>query len=288
MEAKNIIKLSVFFALFISLAPVSIMAAAPDAIVDLRCFYSGTPGGIFLSWTAPSGSPTGYEVRYSVSGLNESNYNYSTVYAQAWASSAVKGYVGNLDQSQYLFFAMKAINGDGSSAISNIVWCKANGGEPLVQSAPSSSISNLQNDSQIPENKNYMINGSSTDAAGLSIQRVEISMDDGKTWTGTALKQTASGSDWEYNWILPKAGEYLLKTRATGQTDVMEDPKAAIKVKVVPPAVQGQSSTTTIAAATSTISATSTASTTIQSEDQQRRSLLIQIIMILLQLLGRR
>ena len=280
MEAKKLIKLSVFFALFISFAPISIKAAAPDAITDMSCVYSGTPGGILLSWTAPSGSPTGYEVRYSVSSLSESNYNYSTVYAQAWASSAVRGYLGNLDQSQYLFFAMKAINGDGPSAVSNIVWCKANGGEALVQSAPSSSISNLKNDSQIPENKNYMINGSSTDVAGLLIQKVEISMDDGNTWKGTALRQTGSGVNWEYNWLLPKAGEYLLKTRATGQTYVVETPKVAIKVKVVQPVVQTNT--------TSTVSTTSAASTTIQGEDQQRRSLLIQIIMILLQLLGRR
>jgi len=289
MEAKNILKLSVFFALFVVLAPISIQAAAPASITDLRCYYSGTPGSILLAWTAPSGTPTGYEAHYSYSGINEGNYSLSRAYSQSWEGSATRGLLSGLDQTQYLFFAMKAVNGDGVSGLSNVVWCKAASETASVQSAPSSTISNLQAGSQIPENKNYMINGSSTDIGGLLIQKVEISMDDGQTWHGTALKQTASGADWEYNWISPKAGEYLLRSRAASQTDAVETPKAAIKVEVVQQiVVQNQSSTATTSTSTinATAAATSTTSTAAQSEDQQKRSLLIQIIQLLLQLLG--
>ncbi|MFA7714619.1 MAG: hypothetical protein WCX77_00720 [Candidatus Paceibacterota bacterium] len=288
MEAKNIIKLSVFFALFIVLAPVSIKASAPSAITDLYCAFSGTPGSIWLSWTVPAGSPTGYEVKYSLSGISDGDYNYAPAYSQSWSGSAAQGLVENLAQNKNWFFVMKAVNSDGTSSISNAVSCQPNNPatSTTLATVPSSSLSNLQAGAEVPAEKNYIIKGSSSDIGGSSIQKVELSLDGGATWQKTvAVKQVGTGFEWQYNWLAPKAGDYLIKTKAIDWLGAQENSSSSLSVKVAVEQSSSQTAaTTTVQAATTTSQSTSTAS----QDDQQKRNLLIQIIQILLQILSRR
>jgi len=282
MEAKNIIKLSVFFALFISLAPISIQAAAPNAITDLQCSYSGTRGNIRLSWTAPDGNPTGYEMRYSLGSINAENYSNATTYNHSQSGSNTDFLVTGFAQNKNWFFAIKAVNSDGYSTISNVVSCQAN--NVNAQTYPSSSVSNLASGSEIPAGKDFFVKGASFDQGGSSIQKVEISLDNGSIWqTVLPIKATSTGFEWQYNWIAPKAGDYSIKTKATDWLGAQENSSSSLNVKVVEQ-ISGQSTTTVQAATTSQ----PVSSTTASQDDQQRRSLLIQIIQLLLQLLGRK
>ncbi|MDD4875450.1 MAG: Ig-like domain-containing protein [Candidatus Pacebacteria bacterium] len=275
MKAKNILKLSVFFALIVVLAPFSIKAAAPDAITDLRCAFSGTPGSVWLWWSLPAGSPTSYEVKYALSGINDVNYDLAYAYSQSWSGTSVKGFVGGLAQDRTWFFAMKAVNGDGSSGISNIVWCQPdNPTSTVLTTVPSSSIANLQEGMEITAGQDFVIKGQSVDEGGSSIQKAEISLDDGETWQKTvAAKAIDTGFEWEYNWTAPSEGEYSIKARAIDYMGVQEEPADAIGVKVV--------------SQTQTAEETSKGENSQEEDDnQQRRNLLIQIIQILLQLLS--
>jgi len=289
MEGRDLVKFSVFFAFAIVLAPISIRAAAPSAITDLSCSYSGTPGNIRLSWTVPSATPTGYQMRYDLMNITEGNFINATPYNQAWAGSSNSVLAIGLPQNINWFFALKAVNADGTSAVSNVVSCQANtvaGVNPAT--TPSSSISNLVSGSQIPAGQNYLITGSSADVGGSSVQKVEISLNDGASWQNTlAVKQSGTGFTWQYNWLAPQAGDYLVKTRATDWLGYQETPAAALSVKAV---VQSAATTTTAATSTqTTVSTTTTAGTTTTSttdQNQAQRNLLIQIIQILLQRLG--
>lgn len=279
MKAEKILKLSVFFALFAVLSPFSIQAAAPDAITDLRCAFSGTPGSVWLSWSVPAGSPASYEVKYALSGINDGNYSLAYTYNQSWDGSAVKGFVGNLTQNQTWFFVMKAINLDGSSGISNVVWCQPNNpaeSEALI-TVPVSNILNLQNESSIFAGQDFIVKGNSSVSGGSSVQKVEISFDNGETWQKTvATKAIDTGFEWEYNWKAPLAGDYLIKTRATDWLGAEEDPAEAVSIKVVQEQEQSSQEKENDSSGSDS-----------QVQEQQRRALLIQIIQILIQILSR-
>ncbi|MFA5643788.1 MAG: hypothetical protein WC949_04475 [Candidatus Paceibacterota bacterium] len=289
MEGRDLVKFSVFFAFAIVLAPVSIRAAAPDPITDLKCVYSGTLGSVRLTWTVPSGSPASYQMRYNLMNITEGNYLNATPYNQNWAGSANDVYATGLAQNTNWFFAMKAVGADGVSAISNIATCQAN---PVAganaPTTPGSAISNLASGSEIPAGTDFTITGTSFDQGGSSVQKVEISFDDGATWrNAAAVKASVSGFDWSYKWASPAAGDYLIKTRATDWLGYQENPAAALSVKA---AVQSSAAATTAATSTqTTVSTTTTAGTTTTSttdQNQAQRNLLIQIIQILLQRLG--
>ena len=281
MEAKNILKLSVFFALFISLAPISIQAAAPSAIADLRCSYSGTPGNIQLSWTVPSGNPTGYELRYDLLSITETNFNDASPFNYGWTGAENSLLVTGFAQNKDWYFAMRASSGDGVSALSNVVHCQANTIVGVnAATYPSSAITNLSFGSEIKAGEDFLIKGTSSDQGGSSIKKVEISFDNGSTWLAASpASETATGFEWQYNWAAPKAGNYLIKTKATDWLEAQENSSSSLTVKVVEQD-GGQTVTTTA----ETLQPTSTVS----QEDQQKRSLLIQIIQILLQILSRR
>jgi len=284
MEAKNILKLSVFFALFVVLAPISIQAAVLDSITDLQCIYSGTPGKIQLSWTAPAGNPAEYEVRYSSGTINAENYSNANPYNYSQSGSNTGVLVTGFAQNKNWFFAVKAADNDGYSAISNVVSCQAN--KVNAQTYPSSTVSNLVSGSEIPAGKDFLVKGASSDQGGSSIQKVEISFDGGSTWKTTSpVKAVSTGFDWQYNWVAPMAGNYSIKTRAADWLGAQENSSSSLNVKVMEQSSTTTTSTNTISTSTTAV-ATSTTSTTAQSEDQQKRSLLIQIIQLLLQLLG--
>jgi hypothetical protein len=290
MEAKNIIKLSVFFALFVGLAPVSIRAAAPGAIADLQCNYSGTPGNIQLSWTAPAGNPTGYELRYDLAEITAGNFNNATPYNYAWSGSAKSVLATGFAQNRNWFFAIKAVNGDGVSAVSNTVSCQANIMAGVnAATYPSSSVSNLTFGSEVPAGKDFLVKGASSDQGGSSVQKVEISFDNGLTWQKTlAVKAAGTGFEWQYNWIAPKAGEYSIKTRATDWLGAQENSSSSLSVKVAAEQGGGQAAATTTVQTATTTATTSQSTSTASQDEQQKRNFLIQIIQILLQILSRR
>lgn len=284
MEAKKILKLSVFFALFVVLAPISIRAAAPEGITSLQCSYSGTPGKIQLSWTAPAGDPARYEVRYSSGTINADNYINANPYNYSQSGSNTGVLVSGFAQNKNWFFAVKAANSDGYSAISNVVSCRAN--KVNAQTYPSSTVSNLASGSEIPTGKDFLVKGESSDQGGSSVQKVEISFDNGSTWKATSpVKASGTGFEWQYNWASPKAGDYSIKTRAADWLGAQENSSSSLSIKVIEQSSTATTSTSTISTSTAA-GTTSTAGATAQSEDQQKRSLLIQIIQILLQLLG--
>jgi hypothetical protein len=212
-----------------------VKAAVPDAIGDLNCVYPGAANSIKLNWSVPSGDPTSYDVRYAQSDVNASNFNNAFRAGQSWPGSAKEGIVVSLTPEKTWFFAIKAVNGSGTSAISNSVHCYV----PKVvdnsdKTAPSSSIINLQATSSVLVNEDYIIKGTSSDAGGSFVKQVEVSIDGGNTWQNATLKEsTATGFNWEYLWSKPTAGLYLIKTRATDGWGNVEGANTGISVQVL-------------------------------------------------------
>lgn len=285
MEARKIIRLSVFFALFVSLAPISIQAAVPNAITDLQCSYSGTPGNIQLSWTVPSGNLTGYELRYDLLDITETNFNDASPFNYGWTGAENSLLVSGFAQNKYWYFALRATNADGASALSNVVHCQANtmAGVNAV-TYPSSTISNLSSGSEIKTGGDFLVEGTSSDQGGSSVKKVEISFDNGSTWaTVSPTRQVGTGFEWQYRWVSPEAGDYSIKTRAIDWLDAQENQTSSLAVKVV----EQQSGSEAAITQTSGGSQTST-STTVSQDEQQRRNLLIQLIQLLIQLLSQK
>jgi len=68
---------------------------------------------------------------------------------------------------------------------------------------------------------------------------VEVSLDDGKTWSIAKSISSPGTFRWEYVWQNPTEGEYTIRVRATDSTGNIESPAAGVKVTVpaamVPP-----------------------------------------------------
>lgn len=102
---------------------------APVAISDLA-LSNPSPSSIQLSWTAPgddgsTGTATAYDIRYSTSAINESNWSdathFSTTQVPAIAGSAETIVVDSLMASTEYFFAIKTADEVSNlSAISNV------------------------------------------------------------------------------------------------------------------------------------------------------------------------
>jgi hypothetical protein len=222
---------SLFISIFLFVAPVK---AQPNAISDLRCFFSEMSGAVWLTWTPPAGTVS-YDVRYALSAINESNYNLATQFPQSWSGSTNKGLVDYLIANNTWFFAMKAVNATGSaSGISNVVWCFV----PTVATQrdttpPTSFITNPAEGATILAGKDYLIFGQSSDTGGSSVQKVEISFDGGQTWFLTNPKESiTSGFTFEYLWTKQVAGNYNIKTKSTDWVGNIETPGAGINLTV--------------------------------------------------------
>lgn len=211
-------------------------------INDLSCVFAETKGTVLLSWTPPVGTNS-YDVRYALSAIDAANYNLAPQFPQSWPATATQGYVTNLTEDKNWFFAMKAIDAGGNpSPISNGVYCflpiKATQGDTV---APTSSITDPKDGATILADNDYIIKGESFDTGGSSVQKVEISFNDGKTWSVTLPKKSIStcncsgaaiGFTWEYIWVDPILGVYNIKTRATDWWGNQETPRVSIKITV--------------------------------------------------------
>ena len=209
--------------------------AQPSVITNLDCVFSEMKGSVWLTWTPPSGTQR-YDVRYALSPITASDYNLTYQFLQSWSGTANQGLVTDLTEDKTWFFAMKAIDAGGNtSAISNVAYCFV----PKIKVqkddiAPVSLIEEPKDGATILTGKDYIIKGKSSDTGGSSVQKVEISFNDGKTWFLTKPKESIGvGFNWEYLWEKPTAGTYTIKTRATDWWENQEIPGEGIKVKVV-------------------------------------------------------
>lgn len=208
--------------------------AQPSAITDLRCVFSEMPGAVWLTWTPPAGAVS-YEVRYALSPINTRNYHLAYRFPQNWPGTANQGLVDYLTENKDWFFAMKAIDARGNfSDISNTVWCFVP--KKVIEkdeTPPTSSISDPKDGAIILAGRDYIIKGISSDTGGSSVQKVEISFDDGKTWFLTKPKESIDrGFSWEYLWEKPVVGNYILKTKATDWWENKETPSFGIRIIV--------------------------------------------------------
>ncbi len=213
----------------------NIEAAVPNPITDLNCVFSGISGAVWLTWSRPSGSPTSYDVRDALSAINSSDFNNASQFEQSWSGLANQGLVNYLTQEKTWFFAVKAINASGTSAISNITYCYVSKTtDNSDKTPPASSIIDPQNGSNILADRDYIVKGTSSDTGGSSVKQVEISLDGGNAWQKVTPKESiGTGFGWEYVWPKPSVGSYLIKTRATDWWDNKETPGAGINVKVI-------------------------------------------------------
>jgi len=210
-------------------------AQPPSAITNLDCVFSGMPGAVWLTWTPPAGANS-YDVRYALSPIIPDNYYLAYQYPQNWPGSANKGLVEHLTENKNWFFAMKAIDGGIPSEISNVVWCFV----PIIivqkdTTPPTSLITDPKDGATILASKDYIIKGESSDTGGSSVQKVEISFDDSKTWflVKPIEENKNRGFSWSFVWSNPKVGSYTIKTRATDWWDNQEIPGPGIKLIVI-------------------------------------------------------
>jgi hypothetical protein len=228
------IKILCFSLVFISLFfAVQTKAVAPNPITNLECVFSGMPEAVWLTWTPPAGAAS-YNVRYALSGISESDYNFTYQFSQNWQGSANSGLVDYLTSNRTWFFAMKSINvGGETSGISNVVWCFVPTTTTPTMTPPTSQITDPAEGATIAVGKDYVIKGQSADTGGSSVQEVEISLDGGKTWSlATQKERIGAGFTFEYLLINPVAGNYNIKTRATDWVGNIETPGAGIDVTV--------------------------------------------------------
>ncbi len=151
----------------------------------------------------------------------------------------------------------------------------------IDQIRPTSSINNVSTSTVIALNQPFTITGVSADTGGSSVQKVEISFDNGVTWSETtALIAQNNGFTWKYIWSNPLTGTYTLKTRASDWIGNVEVPLTGIAVIV---GALGQESTATSTQTTSTIeTSTSTQQTT---QDELIMTLQLRLIELLKQLI---
>jgi len=228
---KIICLVIIFICLFFA---VQTKAVAPNPITNLECVFSGMPGAVWLTWTPPAGAAS-YNVRYALSGISESDYNLTYQFSQNWQGSANSGLVDYLTSNRTWFFAMKSINAGGeTSGISNVVWCFVPTTTTPTITLPTSQITDPAEGATIAVGKDYLVKGQSADSGGSSVQKVEISLDGGKTWPlATPKERIGTGFTFEYLWKNPVVGNYNIKTRATDWMGNIETPGAGINVTVV-------------------------------------------------------
>lgn len=113
------------------------------------------------------------------------------------------------------------------------------------RTAPNSYITSPTAGLTITTGEKYAVKGTAQDAGGSSVQKVEISLDGGNSWSIAEIKSALNNVfSWEYVWQNPAKGEYVIKARATDTVGNLASPSAGVKVTVsaaesavVPPAV---------------------------------------------------
>ena len=105
----------------------------------------------------------------------------------------------------------------------------------LDKIAPTSILTTPSVWTSISAGQEYVIKGISSDAGGSSVQKVEVSVDNGQTWLVAESDgdfSYAGSYEWKYVWKSPTAGEYTVRSRATDAKLNVESPSAGVKVTV--------------------------------------------------------
>ncbi|MCH8986634.1 hypothetical protein IIA94_00480 [Patescibacteria group bacterium] len=110
-------------------------------------------------------------------------------------------------------------------------------------SPPISKITNPTSGLSIPVDKEYVINGTGMDADGSVVKDVEVSVDNGQTWSLAKVYALSGIYNWEYTWQNPTAGEYIIKIRATDSSGNVESASAGVSITVIGSAVKTSTET---------------------------------------------
>jgi len=99
-----------------------------------------------------------------------------------------------------------------------------------VDAPPTSTITSPKDGALVLIGKPVAITGTASDPGGGSVVRVEVSVDDGATYS-----LAAGTNDWSFNWTPSALGQATIKSRAVDNTGNRQDPPAKITVTVKEP-----------------------------------------------------
>ena len=99
-----------------------------------------------------------------------------------------------------------------------------------VDAPPTSAITFPKEGAIVLIGKPVAITGTASDPGGGSVVRVEVSVDDGATYS-----LAAGTNDWSFNWTPSALGQATIKSRAVDNTGNRQDPPAKITVTVKEP-----------------------------------------------------
>ena len=212
----------------------------PAAIADLICEPSGQAGAVWLRWTTPVGASHGYTVRHR-EGTTIGDFAAATTFVQTWPS----GVVGSVQQqlliglnpnTQYTF-AMTAGGGNATwsavSSLTPICFAPAAARRPLDTIPPVSRVTLPAVNANILTGQPLIIRGTALDTGGSSVQRIEVSVDNGTTWNlARAVDNIEGNLIWEFIWANPTVGTQTIQTRALDWVGNIERPGAGIVINV--------------------------------------------------------
>jgi len=218
-----------------------IAKAQPATISDLSCRPDTSAGAVWLVWTVPLGvaSSSAYDIRF-VQG-NTINFDTAIVFSQSWPTGLVgfpkQELVTGLNQGTQFTFAIKSRDASGNwSTVSNQATCFAPTSTGGDKTPPQSFIIKPGYNATVPASTTYVIEGRALDRGGSSVQKVEISFDNAKSWSDAKITDVSDINYlWQYVWLNPAVGQYKIQTRATDWMGNVESPGLGTPVQVVSP-----------------------------------------------------
>ncbi len=204
---------------------------AVPATMAMTCESSGQAGAIWLRWTEPDGALGGeYTVKRSGAAILEAQWAGATVVDQTWVPGA-KGLahqelVTGLNPNTTYYFAIKTTSaGLKESVISNSPSCVAPRGSASVAAdtiAPTTIFTYPASNSTVGTGA-VVIRGTARDTGGSSVQKVEISLDNGTTWNqATITEDEGNNRIWHFDVTNAPVGTMTVKARATDWANNVE------------------------------------------------------------------
>ncbi|HQA96214.1 MAG TPA: hypothetical protein PLN18_02500, partial [Candidatus Colwellbacteria bacterium] len=211
-------------------SPAFTILAAPAAINNLTCESSGQAGAIWLRWTVPAGVSDGYTVKHSLAAIGDAQWAGATEFTQSWTdgikAASKQELVTGLNPNTRYYFAMKSSGAGGTeSAISTT--------SPSCI-APSSAPSNIDNTAPVTlftspgvnstvASGSVIIRGTARDTGGSSVQKVEVSLDNGTTWSqATITEDEGNNRIWYFEVTNASVGTMTVRARATDWANNIE------------------------------------------------------------------
>ncbi len=202
----------------------------PAAITDLTCEPSGQAGAVWLRWTAPVGISHSYEVRFQQGNTINGS---ALIFAQSW----VPGTIGAAQQqlltglnpnTQYTFAVRARGAGTSISATSSltpICFAPASARAAADSIPPITRVTSPAANSNVLAGQPLTIRGTALDAGGSSVQKIEVSLDEGVTWNlARAVHNIEASLIWEFTWQNPVVGTKTIRVRAYDWFGNIESP----------------------------------------------------------------